>query len=176
MKSFNDYLAEAEYASHNPVVGDRFDIVIKEITKLQSRVIELAEDGIVIEGDSALLEALQRYNITEGMFVSPDEEEGMKIFPAYINPKPLSDEHSDQSEGKSVKNYGTSIDSPNGEIQDMPHVKKMQKIADKNERAINKKKNESKVYVRHADKIFELNVSGIRKLNTDTRRWSCRVW
>ena len=57
MKKLTDYIAESE----SPVVGDRFAINIREECLIESYVVDVVEDGVVIEGDERLLELLEQY-------------------------------------------------------------------------------------------------------------------
>ena len=57
MKKLIDYIAESE----SPVVGDRFAINIREECLIESHIVDVVEDGVVIEGDERLLELLEQY-------------------------------------------------------------------------------------------------------------------
>jgi hypothetical protein len=57
MKKLADYIAESEF----PVAGDRFAINIREECLIESHVVDVVEDGIVIEGDERLLALLEEY-------------------------------------------------------------------------------------------------------------------
>jgi hypothetical protein len=57
MKKLADYIAESE----SPVAGDRFAINIREECLIESHVVDVVEDGIVIEGDERLLALLEQY-------------------------------------------------------------------------------------------------------------------
>jgi hypothetical protein len=57
MKKLTDYIAE----SVSPVVGDTFAINIREECLIESHVVDVVEDGIVIEGDERLLALLEEY-------------------------------------------------------------------------------------------------------------------
>jgi hypothetical protein len=57
MKKLTDYIAESE----SPVVGDTFAINIREECLIESHVVDVVEDGIVIEGDERLLDLLEEY-------------------------------------------------------------------------------------------------------------------
>jgi hypothetical protein len=57
MKKLADYIAESE----SPVAGDRFAINIREECLIESHVVDVVEDGIVIEGDERLLALLEEY-------------------------------------------------------------------------------------------------------------------
>lgn len=62
MKSFKDYLSEAEYAAENPVVGDLFDIELSPTELVESEVIDVTEDGIVIQVTESVLSLLENYD------------------------------------------------------------------------------------------------------------------
>ena len=57
MKKLADYIAESE----SPVTGDQFAINIREECLIESHVVDVVEDGIVIEGDERLLALLEEY-------------------------------------------------------------------------------------------------------------------
>lgn len=61
MKSFQDYLTEVEYAAENPVVGDLFDIELSPTEIIESEVIDVTEDGIVIQVTESVLGLLESY-------------------------------------------------------------------------------------------------------------------
>jgi hypothetical protein len=59
MKTFQDYLTEAEYLAENPAIGDGFAIEIaREEIVLESYVVDIVEDGIVIEADDTMMRIL----------------------------------------------------------------------------------------------------------------------
>jgi len=62
MKSFKDYLSEAEYAAENPVVGDYFDIELSPTELVESEVVDVIEDGIVIQVTEQVLSLLEGYD------------------------------------------------------------------------------------------------------------------
>lgn len=62
MKSFQDYLSEAEYAAENPVVGDLFDLELSPTEIIESEVIDVTEDGIVIQVTESVLSLLENYD------------------------------------------------------------------------------------------------------------------
>jgi hypothetical protein len=62
MKSFKDYVSETEYAYNNPVVGDLFDLELSPTEVVESEVLEIVEDGIVIAGNDTLESLLESYN------------------------------------------------------------------------------------------------------------------
>lgn len=57
MKSLKDYIAESE----SPVVGDTFAINIREECLIESHVVEVSDDTVVIAGDDRLFSLLEEY-------------------------------------------------------------------------------------------------------------------
>jgi hypothetical protein len=81
MKSFIDYLAESEYAYNNPVVGDYFDLELSPTELIESEVVEILEDGIVIVINDAVANILESYDSQYNdinTFVDSDEMEEAK--------------------------------------------------------------------------------------------------
>lgn len=60
MKKLSDYIDELK----NPVVGDTFAINIREECLIESYIVDITEDGVVIEGDERLFELLAEYGYT----------------------------------------------------------------------------------------------------------------
>jgi len=59
MKSFKDYLLETELMEHNPAVGDVFELEIaREEFVIETTVIDVVADGVVIEADDTMLNYL----------------------------------------------------------------------------------------------------------------------
>lgn len=59
MKSFRDYLTETELMEEAPSIGDVFEIEIaREELVLETQVVGLVEDGIVIEADDTIMRIL----------------------------------------------------------------------------------------------------------------------
>ena len=59
MKSFKDYLTETELMEDSPGLGDVFEIEIaREEIVLETTVIDILDDGIVIEADDAMIKIL----------------------------------------------------------------------------------------------------------------------
>lgn len=61
MKTFKDYITEAEDAYNNPVVGDLFDLELSPTEIIESEVIDVTEDGIVIQITESVLNLLEGY-------------------------------------------------------------------------------------------------------------------
>ncbi len=62
MKTFKDYVAESEYAYNNPVVGDLFDLELSPTELIESEVLEIVEDGVVIAGNDMIESLFEGYN------------------------------------------------------------------------------------------------------------------
>jgi hypothetical protein len=59
MKTFQEYLQEAELMESSPAVGDVFELEIaREEIVLESYVVDVVEDGIVIEADDTMMRIL----------------------------------------------------------------------------------------------------------------------
>lgn len=62
MKTFKHYLEETEYAYENPMVGDYFDIELSPTELIESEVVDMVEDGIVIQVTESVLSLLETYD------------------------------------------------------------------------------------------------------------------
>jgi hypothetical protein len=59
MKSFRDYLSEAELTEGNPAVGDVFELEIaRDETLIETYIVDVFEDGIVLEADDTMMRIL----------------------------------------------------------------------------------------------------------------------
>jgi hypothetical protein len=59
MKSFRDYLSEAELTEGNPAVGDIFELEIaRDETLIETYIVDVFEDGIVLEADDTVMRIL----------------------------------------------------------------------------------------------------------------------
>ena len=61
MKTLKQYIAETETVANTPVVGDSFAINILDECLIESYIVDLADDGVVIEGDERVLSLLEQY-------------------------------------------------------------------------------------------------------------------
>jgi len=60
MKSFKEYLLETELMEDSPSLGDVFELEIaREEIVLETTVIDILEDGILIEADATILQILE---------------------------------------------------------------------------------------------------------------------
>jgi hypothetical protein len=64
MKSFRDYITETETWMDNPVQGDDFDIELAPDELLESYIVDVVEDGIVIAGDERVMGLLESFGHT----------------------------------------------------------------------------------------------------------------
>ena len=64
MKSLRDYITETETWVDNPAQGDDFDIELAPDELLESYVVEVMEDGIVISGDDRVVSLLESFGHT----------------------------------------------------------------------------------------------------------------
>jgi len=76
MKTFREYLQEAELMETNPAVGDVFEIEIaREEIMLESYVVDVVEDGIVIEADETMMSILRHVGyLNENSLMLPADE------------------------------------------------------------------------------------------------------
>lgn len=59
MKTFRDYLVEAELTEGNPAVGDVFELEIaRDETLIETYIVDVLEDGIVLEADDTMMRIL----------------------------------------------------------------------------------------------------------------------
>ena len=63
MKSFQEYLLEAEAWADSPRTGDGFDINIREETLIETVVHSTREDAVILEADAGMLEILESYQM-----------------------------------------------------------------------------------------------------------------
>jgi len=73
MKSLKDYLSEAEHYINNPVAGDGFDINLKEDTLVETYIIEVNDDKIVLAADQGMIDILESF----GYELEEEVEEGV---------------------------------------------------------------------------------------------------
>ena len=63
MKTFRDYLTEAETWSRSPRTGDGFDINIREETLIETVVHSTREDAVILEADTGMMRILESYHM-----------------------------------------------------------------------------------------------------------------
>ena len=65
MKNLREYITEAQQWIDSPAAGDDFAINIREECLLESHVIEVLEDAIVIEADDQMIAMLEQYGLLD---------------------------------------------------------------------------------------------------------------
>lgn len=76
MKTFREYLQEAEYFEDRPGIGDYFDLEIaRDETLIETFVVDVVEDGIVLEADDTVLQILRQAGyLNENSNLPPAED------------------------------------------------------------------------------------------------------
>lgn len=112
MKTFREYLQEAELMESNPAVGDVFELEIaREEIVLESYVVDIMEDGIVIEADDTMMRILMHVGyLTENsnMFTAQDTTSpinGKKDARRYNFEKSPDNDLEEQQDNKEVMDY-----------------------------------------------------------------------
>jgi len=110
MKTFKHYLQESEHLAENPAVGDIFELEIaREEIVLESFVVDIVEDGIVIEADDTMMRILTHVGyLTENSNMPTAQDSTSPI---------------DGRKGARAYNFETSADTDlsEGEPGDYPH-------------------------------------------------------
>jgi hypothetical protein len=167
MKTLLDYIAEAEYASNNPVTGDDFDIVVNEECYLSSHVVAETADGFVIEATDAAIAELASL----GMLSEDD---------SHIVHGEVNHEISDDEEVEEAEYHGRKV----------PLGKPMKGDVKKSKVYVKNPKTGKVIKVNFGDKNMRIkkNIPGRRKNfrarhncdnpgpRTKARYWSCRAW
>jgi hypothetical protein len=78
MKNFADYLAESEYASHNPVAGDNLCIELPDETAVDTWIVEADDHSLLLASTPEILEALSQC-CTFGETLTEAEYQGRKV-------------------------------------------------------------------------------------------------
>jgi hypothetical protein len=63
MKTLKDYLAESETWMHTPAEGDDFAIELADGTLVESYIIELADDSILLDATADIVRVLESWNL-----------------------------------------------------------------------------------------------------------------
>lgn len=167
MKTLLDYIAEAEYASNNPVTGDDFDIVVNEECYLSSHVVAEIADGFVIEATDAAISELTSL----GMLSEDD---------SHIVYGEVNHEMADDEEVEEAEYHGRKV----------PLGKPMRGDVKKSKVYVKNPKTGKVIKVNFGDKNMRIkkNIPGRRKNfrarhncdnpgpRTKARYWSCRAW
>jgi hypothetical protein len=164
MKSFQDYLSETEYAHNNPVVGDLFDIELSPTEIIESEVVDIVEDGVVIQITESVYELLEGY---DSVYNS-------------INKHTSTDNDDSDFKVKEAEYQGRQV----------PLGKPMKGDVKKSKVYVRNPKTGKVVKVNFGDKTMKIKKSNPGRRNsfrarhncakpgprTKARYWSCRAW
>jgi hypothetical protein len=104
MKSFKDYLVETELMEESPTVGDIFEIEIaREELVLESQVVELVEDGIVIEADDTMMRILMHVGYLTEDSNMPTAPNSISPIHGKTNGEHSSDDDLEEQQGMSQR-------------------------------------------------------------------------
>ena len=112
MKTFREYLQEAELMEDNPAIGDVFEIEIaREEIMLESYVVDVVEDGIVIEADETMMSILRHVGyLEEGSNMPPAPDANLGPIHGGQDARKFNKQHSpdndleEQQTGSSFRN------------------------------------------------------------------------
>lgn len=76
MKTLREYIEQVEESYADPTVGDYFDLEIaRDETLLETYVVDVVEDGFVIEADDTMLQILRQVGyLNEGVNLPPAQD------------------------------------------------------------------------------------------------------
>jgi hypothetical protein len=96
MKTFREYLQEAELMETNPAVGDIFELEIaREEIVLESYIVDVVEDGIVIEADETMMRILTHVGyLTENSNMPPAADANLSPIHSGQDARKFNKEHS----------------------------------------------------------------------------------
>ena len=63
MKTLKDYITESETWMQTPAEGDDFDIELSDGTLIESYILELADDSILLDATSDIVRVLESWNL-----------------------------------------------------------------------------------------------------------------
>jgi hypothetical protein len=63
MKTLRDYVAESETWMQTPAEGDDFDIELSDGTLIESYILELADDSILLDATADIVSVLESWNL-----------------------------------------------------------------------------------------------------------------
>jgi len=185
MKTFKEYLVKEEYSYSNPVVGDYFDLEIaRDETLLETYVVDVVEDGIVIEADDTMIQILRQVGYLD---------EGVNLPPAQDSTSPINGDENIEEDVYHKVNFETSPDNDLEEAEyrgrKVPLGKKMKGDVKKSKVYV-RKPNGNIVKVEFGDPNMRIKKSNPKRRksfrarhNCDNpgprwkaRYWSCRSW
>lgn len=175
MKSFREYLIETELAEEFPSVGDVFEMEIaRDETLIETVIVDVLEDGIVIKADDTMLQILRHVNYLSEDSNMPTATDS--ISPIHGN---VNREISDDDDLEEAKYRGREV----------PLGKKMKGDVKKSKVYV-RKPNGNVVKVEFGDPNMRIKKSNPKRRksfrarhNCDNpgprwkaRYWSCRSW
>ena len=93
MKTLKDYLVESETWMHNPAEGDAFGIELSDGTLVESYILELADDSILLDATPDIMRVLESWNLLS----EQESEDGVLLEMGYGT---LGEEDDDIDEAK----------------------------------------------------------------------------
>lgn len=130
MKSLREYIEQVEESYEHPIAGDVFEMEIaRDETLIETYVIDVLEDGIVLEADDTLIRILEHVGyLTENPTGMPPATTTMSPIYSNVNKEHSSDDDLEEAEyrgrnvplGKKmkgdVKKSKVYVRKPNGNI------------------------------------------------------------
>ena len=180
MKSFREYLIEAELMEDNPSVGDVFELEIaRDETLIETYIVDVVEDGIVIEADETTMSILRHVGyLNENSNMPPARDSRSPIY-GQVNKEHSSNDDLEEAEVDEAKYRGREV----------PLGKKMPGDVKKSKVYV-RKPNGNVVKVEFGDPNMRIKKSNPKRRksfrarhNCDNpgprwkaRYWSCRAW
>ena len=185
MKTLREYIEQVEESYEDPTVGDYFDLEIaRDETLIETYVVDVREDGIVIEADDTIMRIL-----TQAGYLN----ENSNLPPAQDSTSPINgDENIEEDVYQDVK-FETSPDNDLEEAEyrgrNVPLGKKMKGDVKKSKVYV-RKPNGNVVKVEFGDPNMRIKKSNPKRRKSfrarhncanpgprwKARYWSCRSW
>lgn len=185
MKTLREYIEQVEESYEDPSVGDYFDLEIaRDETLLETYVVDVMEDGIVIEADDTMMRILTQVGYLN---------ENSNLPPAQDSTSPINGDENIEEDVYHEVNFETSPDNDLEEAEyrgrKVPLGKKMKGDVKKSKVYV-RKPNGNIVKVEFGDPNMRIKKSNPKRRksfrarhNCDNpgprwkaRYWSCRSW
>ena len=185
MKTLREYIEQVEESYEDPTVGDYFDLEIaRDETLLETYVVDVREDGIVIEADDTMIHILRQVGYLA---------EGVNLPPAQDSASPINGDENIEEDVYHDAKFETSPDTDLEEAEyrgrNVPLGKKMKGDVKKSKVYV-RKPNGNVVKVEFGDPNMRIKKSNPKRRksfrarhNCDNpgprhkaRYWSCRAW
>ena len=185
MKTLREYIEQVEESYADPIVGDYFDLEIaRDETLIETYVVDVVEDGIVIEADDTILKILRQVGYLT---------EGVNLLPAEDSTSPINGDENIEEDVYQDAKFETSSDTDLEEAEyrgrKVPLGKKMKGDVKKSKVYV-RKPNGNVVKVEFGDPNMRIKKSNPKRRksfrarhNCDNpgprwkaRYWSCRSW